>query len=104
MTMLPKLIAAAALGAAVFAISPAAAQGWDNYGYNYGWRSDYYGPGGNYPSWGVQNGPRTDILGWNGNYSGYNGYNYGVANGAGELAICPAGYHLGPNGALCWPN
>jgi len=97
MTMLRTFIAAAALGAAAFAVSPASAQGW----YNDGWRSDYYGPGGNYPSWGVQNGPRTDILGWNNNDYGYNGYN---SSGAGAIAICPAGYHLGPNGGLCWPN
>jgi hypothetical protein len=105
--MLHKFVAAAALGAAVFVAGPAGAQGWYNDGYQDGWRgsrSDHYGPGGNYPSWGVQNGPRTDVLGWNGARYGYDGYDYRGGAGAGVAAVCPAGYHLGRNGSLCWPD
>jgi len=107
MTMLHKFAAAAALGAAVFAVTPAGAQGWYNDGYQDGWRgprADRYGPSGAYPSWGVQNGPRTDVQGWNGGYYGNNGYDDRAGAGISEVAVCPDGYHLGRNGRLCWPD
>ena len=88
MNPLRKLLAVTiALGAAVLAVAPAAAQGWNDDG----WRERQ--------DRGYDQGPYRR--------EGYRHYGYeddGVDTGITDIAICPPGYHLGRTPGLCWPN
>jgi hypothetical protein len=78
------LAAGAALTGAVWATTPAAAQGWHGDGY-YGWGDR----GWRDESWRRRH---------------YGSYGYNVDAGEMDIAICPQGYHLGPSARLCWPD
>ena len=76
---------AVALAFAALTVVPAAAQDWRDdgyppYGYEHNWRSG---------AWDDR--PRY-------------GYDDGFDTGIREYAVCPAGYHLGRSGRLCWPD
>jgi hypothetical protein len=107
MKMLAKLIVgAAALGASALAGAPALADGYYNNGPGWngpGWSDNGYNQPAPYgydrPAYGYD---RPDYAYDRPAYGAYGGPAYEVGSGA--IAVCPAGYHLGRGGALCWPN